>query len=77
MLTCHARLDPDIHALPKRSYEDDELMRQLLPDADVASVVGSLSRPFHISRAELQGEFELSGTVDLRNIDNNFLKPAS
>jgi ABC-type uncharacterized transport system involved in gliding motility auxiliary subunit len=51
-----------------------KLMRQLLPDDDVAQVVGPLSRPFHVSRAEIQGEWEISATVDLRSIDSDFLK---
>ena len=32
-----------------------------------------LNRPFHVSREEIQGEFEISA-VDVRNIDADFLK---
>jgi hypothetical protein len=51
-----------------------KLSKQYLPDADVAMVVGPLSRPFHVERAEIQGEFEISATVDIRNIDADWLK---
>lgn len=79
--------DVDLMKLRREEFVDDileewkpihqqimKLMRQFLPDADVAAVVGPLARPFHISREDLQGEFEISGTVDLRNIDSDFLK---
>jgi hypothetical protein len=82
-----ADVDPDLKKLRREELVDDillelkppiqqmmKLMRQLLPDAQVAAVVGPLSRPFHIGREELQGEFEISATVDLRNIDADFLK---
>jgi hypothetical protein len=80
-------VDPQIKQLRTEEFTDDilielkpvlqqmlKLMRQLLPDADVAAVVGPLNRPFHITRAELQGEFEITATVDLRAIDTDFLK---
>jgi hypothetical protein len=80
-------VDPDLKKLRREELVGDfvlewkpiasqvmKLARQLLPDADVAAVVGPLMRPFHITRREIQGEFELSGTVDLRNIDSDFLK---
>jgi hypothetical protein len=51
-----------------------KLMKQFLPDADAAAVVGPLSRPFHVERKDIQGEFEISATVDLRNIDSDWLK---
>ena len=51
-----------------------KLMKQFIPDADVAEVVGPLQRPFHVERKDIQGEFEISATVDLRNIDSDFLK---
>jgi hypothetical protein len=51
-----------------------KLMKQFLPDADVAAVVGPLSRPFHVERRDIQGEFEISATVDLRNIDADWMK---
>ena len=80
-------VDPDLKKLRREEIVDDlllelkpvtqqtmKLMRQLLPDADVARVVGPLNRPFHITRAEIQGEWEISATVDLRNIDPDWLK---
>ncbi len=80
-------VDPDLRKLRREEFVDDimaefkkptqqmlKLCRQFLPDAEVAAVVGTLARPFHISREELQGEFEISATVDLRNIDSDFLK---
>jgi hypothetical protein len=51
-----------------------KLLKQFLPDADVAKVVGPLQRPFHVEREDIQGEFEISATVDLRNIDADWLK---
>jgi hypothetical protein len=82
-----ADIDPDLKKLRQEEYVDDillelkpvmqqmlKLMRQLLPDADVAAVVGPLNRPFHITRAEIQGEFEISATVDMRNLDPDWLK---
>jgi len=80
-------LDPDLKNLRREEFTDDlllelkpviqqlmKLMRQLIPDAEVAAVVGPMSRPFHITREEIQGEFEISATVDLRNIDADWLK---
>jgi hypothetical protein len=82
-----AEVDPDLKKLRREELVDDillelkgptqqtmKLMRQLLPDADIAAVVGPLTRPFHITRAEIQGEWEISATVDLRNIDSDWLK---
>lgn len=51
-----------------------QLLQQYLPDAEVAAVVGQLSRPFHVSREEIQGQFEITATVDMKNIDIEFLK---
>lgn len=80
-------VDPDLKKLRREEIVGDfilewkpiaqqvmKLARQLLPDDDVAQIVGPLQRPFHITRAEIQSEYELSGTVDLRSIDNDFLK---
>lgn len=80
-------VDPDLKKLRREELTDDlmtelkpvaqqimKLMRQLLPDAEVAAVVGTLSRPFHITREQINMEFEMSGTVDLRNVDSDFLK---
>jgi hypothetical protein len=80
-------VDPDLKKLRREEFVDDvllelkvpiqqtmKLMRQLLPDDEVAQVVGPLNRPFHIGRAEIQGEWEISATVDLRSLDADFLK---
>ena len=80
-------VDPDLKKLRREEFVDDilielkaptqqtmKLMRQFLPDDEVAQVVGPLNRPFHISRAEIQGEWEISATVDLRSLDSDFLK---
>jgi hypothetical protein len=80
-------VDPDLKKLRREEFVDDilaelkvptqqtmKLMRQLLPDDEVAQVVGPLNRPFHVSRADIQGEWEISATVDLRNIDSDWLK---
>jgi hypothetical protein len=82
-----AETDPDLKHLRREEVVDDlllelkpviqqvmKLMRQFLPDADAAQVVGPLNRPFHIERAEIQGEWEISATVDMRNIDSDWLK---
>lgn len=51
-----------------------QLMQDYLPDAEVAAVVGQLSRPFRVSRQEIQGQYEITMTVDMRNIDQEFRK---
>lgn len=50
-----------------------QLMQDYLPDEEVAKVVGTLSRPFHVSRDEIQGQYEITATIDIRNIDQEFL----
>jgi hypothetical protein len=80
-------VDPDLKKLRREEFVDDilaelkvptqqtmKLLRQLMPDDEVAQVVGPLNRPFHISRADIQGEWEISATVDLRNIDSDWVK---
>jgi hypothetical protein len=51
-----------------------QLMKQYLPDSDVAQVVGPLARPFQVDRADIQAEYDYTATVDMREIDNDFLK---
>jgi hypothetical protein len=51
-----------------------QLIKQFLPEAEVAAVVGPLSRPFHVTRDEIQGQHEMSATVDMREWDQEFLK---
>lgn len=80
-------VDPDLKKLRREEFTGDiiielkkptqqmlKLCRQFLPDAEVAEVIGPLSRPFHLSREELQNEYEITATVDLRNIDSDWLK---
>lgn len=50
-----------------------KLLPDYLPDAEVARVVGPLSRPFHISREDIQGQFEIMLTVDTRDMDKESL----
>lgn len=82
-----AEVDPDLKKLRREEVVDNtlielkpviqqvmKLMKQFLPDADVAQVVGPLNRPFHVTREEIQGEWEISATVDMRNIDAEWLK---
>jgi hypothetical protein len=51
-----------------------QLLRQYLPDNDVAQVVGQLARPFQVDRADIQAEYEYTATCDMRDIDPAFLK---
>lgn len=51
-----------------------QLLKQYLPDSDVAQAVGPLARPFQVDRDDIQDEFETTATVDMREIDNDFLK---
>jgi hypothetical protein len=51
-----------------------KLMQQFLPDTTVERVAGPLERPFQVSREEIQGEYEYSATVDMRDLDPEFLK---
>jgi hypothetical protein len=80
-------LDPALMKLRQEEVSDDflleikpilqqmmKLLRQFLPEDEVARVVGPLQRPFHVSREDLQGEYEISATVDLRNLDSDWLK---
>jgi hypothetical protein len=80
-------LDPALMKLRQEEVSDDflleikpilqqmmKLMRQFLPEDEVARVVGPMQRPFHVSRDDLQMEYEISATVDLRNLDSDWLK---
>jgi hypothetical protein len=51
-----------------------QLCQQLLPDAQVAAVTGGLGRPFHLNRDQIQGQYEMKLTVDMRNLDPSFLE---
>lgn len=66
--------DTYIEQLKPVVRQTGQLIKQYMPDADVAMVVGSLSRPFHVTRAEIQGEYEITATVDMRDVDPEFLE---
>ena len=79
--------DVDLMKLRREEFVDDileewkpivqqimALMQQFLPDDEATKVVGAMARPFHVNREDIQGKYEISGTVDLRNIDSDFLK---
>lgn len=51
-----------------------QLLPQYLPDAEVAAVVGPLSRPFRISRDEIQGQYQITLTVDMKMAAPEYLK---
>jgi hypothetical protein len=82
-------VDPDKKQLRRRQLGSD-LMTELhpvlmqvlkldqwyLPDAEVSMIVGTLARPFHISRREIQGAWQIAATVDMNMIDADFLKNA-
>ncbi|HEY4281468.1 MAG TPA: hypothetical protein VGM62_00280, partial [Chthoniobacterales bacterium] len=80
-----ADVDPDLKKLRREELTDDlltelkpvcqqvkKLMSQLLPEKDTQSVVG-LNR-FHLTREAIQQEYDLTGTVDLRDVDTDWLK---
>jgi hypothetical protein len=80
-------VDPDKKQLRRRQLGSDimtelhPLIRQVLqldqdylPDAEVAMMVGKLARPFHLSRHDIQGEWQISATVDMNMIDADYLK---
>lgn len=54
-----------------------QLDQQLLADAEVVAVVGELQRPgllSQVSRSDIQGGHEITATVDLRELDKDWLK---
>ena len=66
-------VDPTLKQLRQQEVADDflfelkrpvmqmwQLMQQYLPDEEVTQVVGQLQRPFHVSRAEIQGAHEFT-----------------
>jgi hypothetical protein len=80
-------LDPALMKLRQEEVADDfllemkpviqqmmKLLRQFMPEDVVARVVGQMERPFHISKEDLQAEYEISATIDLRNLDSDWLK---
>jgi len=50
-----------------------QLLQQYLPDDEVAKVVGTLTRPFHVNRQDIQGAYEITLTVDMRELDTEFM----
>lgn len=82
-----ANVDPGLKQIRQQQLADDiltelkpvvrqiwQLMQQYLPDAVVARTVGPLARPFHVEREEIQGAYEISATVDMRDLDPELLK---
>src|SRR4029453_7742613 len=80
-------LDPGLMKLRQEEVADDflleikpiiqqmlKLLRQFMPEDQVARVVGPMQRPFHASKDDLQMEYEISATIDLRNLDSDWLK---
>jgi hypothetical protein len=80
-------VDPDLKKLRQEEFVDDtltelkpvfqqmlKLLKDLMPDAEVAAVVGTLARPFHVTPEDIRGEFEISATVDLRDVDSDWTK---
>lgn len=78
-------LDPQLKKLRQEEFVDDILlewkpiiqqmrknMAQLLPEEDSLGVVG-INR-FHMTRDQLQNEYDITATVDLRNIDSEWMK---
>lgn len=49
-----------------------QLMQQYELDEEVAEVVGPLQRPFHVSKAEIQGKHEIRATIDIRMLDEDY-----
>ncbi len=81
-----AEVDPQKKQLNQQTLADDilteekpiimqigQLCKQLLPDERVTRVVGPLSRPFHLDRADIQGQFEYVCTVDMRELDAEWM----
>src|SRR5438132_3403632 len=80
-------VDPVLKQLYLQEYANDLLMefsrpidqafqlaQEFLPDDEVTRVVGQLSRPFKLSRQDIQGQFEFTMTVDMRELDKDFRK---
>lgn len=50
-----------------------QLMQQYMSDVEVSRVVGVMRRPFQVSRAEIQGKYDLAIEFDVRDLDTEFL----
>jgi hypothetical protein len=51
-----------------------QLMQQYLPDEVVAQVLGPQAQPMNPGRQAIQGQFQITATVDMRQRDPEFLK---
>lgn len=81
-------LDPQLKSARQQEVADDilsemelaleqtfQLMQQYEVDAEVARVVGAnLARPFHMNREDIQGKYEISATIDVRMLDEEYAK---
>ncbi len=61
----------EVKPVVRQTYQ---LMQQYLDDETVNAVVGQMQRPFNVGRKEIQGRFHVSATVDMRDLDPDFLK---
>lgn len=51
-----------------------QLDQQFMMDEEVALVTGDQQTPFHVSRQEIQGKYEISMTIDVRMLDEDYAK---
>lgn len=51
-----------------------KLMQDYLPDTDAEEIAGPLARPINVSRREIQGQHEITLTVDTKDMDQESLK---
>lgn len=78
-------LDPDLKTLYRTEAGQEtlgimtlaleqtfQLMQQYEVPEEVAQVVGPLARPFPVSREEIQGKHEITATVDMRMLDQEY-----
>jgi len=78
-------LDPDLKTLYRSEAGQEtlgimslaleqtfQLMQQYEVPEEVAEVVGQLARPFPVSREEIQGKHEITATVDMRMLDQEY-----
>jgi len=49
-----------------------QLMQQYEVDEEITPVVGNLQKPFHAEPKEIQGKFEITATIDFRQLDEDY-----
>lgn len=49
-----------------------QLDQQFIMDEEAAIVTGETQAPFHVSRQEIQGKYEISATIDIRMLDEEY-----